>query len=181
MPTPPSFAGLKLRSGGAAMDVTVRHLGATPIRLGGADVYAALSRGTIDGIVFPLAAVQEFKLQDLLKAGTLEENFGGFASVYAISDKRWNELPDSVRTLLQQAGEQTIQHACKLLEAEEDPAVASLRAAGVALQPLSPADHAKVKDALRPVQAEWAQALDARGLPGSEVMRDFLAALPPSQ
>ncbi len=170
--------GLKLRSGGAAMDVTVRHLDGTPIRLGGADVYSALSRGTIDGVVFPLAAVREFKLDELLRAGTLGENLGGFASVYAISEKRWNALSEDVRKVLDEAGEQTVLHACTLLEAEEQPAVDRLREAGLVLQPLSPADHAKVLEALRPVQSEWATGLDARGLPGSEVLRAFLAALP---
>lgn len=172
------WRGLKLRSGGPAMDVTVRHLGASPIRLGGADVYAALSRGTIDGIVFPLAAVQEFKLQELLKQGTLHENFGGFASVYAISEKRWQALSPPVQELLTQAGEETVAQACKMLEQEEAPAVGSLRQAGIAMQPLSAGDHEHVHEALEPVQQEWAAGLDARGLPGTEVLKAFLAALP---
>ena len=168
--------GLKLRSGGPAMDVTVRHLGATPIRLGGADVYSALSRGTIDGVVIPLAAVSEFKLQELLKSGTLGENLGGFASVYAISDP----LPQAVRDILTDSGEKTVLHACQSLEQEEAPAVDGLRKAGLDLQPLSPEDHAKVQADLKPVQAEWAAGLDARALPGTQVLQAFLAALPPA-
>lgn len=172
--------GLKLRSGGPAMDVTIRHLNATPIRLGGADVYSALSRGTIDGVVFPIAALKEFKLDELLQAGTLGENFGGFASVYAISQKRWDALPEAVRKMLADAGEKTVQHACKMLEAEEQPAVDALAKAGLPLRRLAPADHARVQDELRPVQSEWAKGLDARGLPGSDVLKAFLAAMPPA-
>ena len=170
--------GLKLRSAGGAMDITIRQLSAVPIRLGGPDVYSALSRGTIDGVVFPLSPVLEFKLQDQLKSGTIGENFGGFATTYSISEKRWNALPEDIRKIMTDAGADATRHACAMLDRDNGPAEEALRKAGLAMAKLPAADHEAIRELLKPIQAEWAKGIDARGLPGSEILKDFLAAIP---
>jgi TRAP-type C4-dicarboxylate transport system substrate-binding protein len=171
--------GLKLRSAGGAMDITIRRLSAVPIRMGGPDVYSALSRGTIDGVVFPLLPVLEFKLQDHLKAGTIGENFGGFATTYSISERRWNALPADIRKIMTEAGEDATRHACDMLDRDNSPAEDVLRKAGLTMAELPAADHAAIRELLRPVQTDWAKGVDARGLPGSEILKAFLAAVPP--
>jgi TRAP-type C4-dicarboxylate transport system substrate-binding protein len=174
--------GLKLRSGGSAQDITIRDIGAVPVRMAGPEVYEALSRGTLDGIVFPLQAALDFKLDAFLKSGTVGQNFGGFATTYSISEANWNKLPPDVQKAFDQASEETVQHACAALDADNSgPAVDKLKAAGVNLRPLPAAEEAKVKMMLQPVHEQWAKGLDARGLPGSEVLKTFLAAIPPAQ
>ena len=42
--------GLKLRSTGGAQDLTLRALGAVPVRMAAPDAYESLSRGTMDGL-----------------------------------------------------------------------------------------------------------------------------------
>ncbi len=172
--------GLKLRSAGGAMDLTIRRLDAMPIRMGGADVYPALSRGTIDGIVFPLSPVLEFKLEEHLKFGTIGENFGGFATTYSMSEKRWNALAPAIQKAMVAAGEETTRYACAMLDRDNGPAVDALRKAGLRMARLPPADHMKIIELLKPVQAEWADGLDRRGLPGSATLKAFLAAIPPT-
>jgi TRAP-type C4-dicarboxylate transport system substrate-binding protein len=169
--------GLKLRSAGGAMDLTIRRLDAVAIRMGGADVYPALSRGTIDGIVFPLSPVLEFKLQDYLKYGTIGENFGGFAVTYSISEKRWDGLPKEVQQAMKEAGDETTRHACAMLDRDNGPAIDLLRKAGLQMSEMPAADHASIHERLAPVQAEWADALEKRGLPGHETLNAFLAAI----
>jgi TRAP-type C4-dicarboxylate transport system substrate-binding protein len=170
--------GLKLRSAGGAMDLTIRRLDAVPIRMGGADVYPALSRGTIDGVVFPLSPILEFKLQDYLKYGTIGENFGGFAVTYSISEKRWDSLPNEVQQAMSAAGEETTRHACAMLDRDNGPAIELLRKAGLQMAEMPAADHASIHERLAPVQAEWADGLEKRGLPGHETLNAFLAAIP---
>ena len=160
------------------MDITIRRLSAVPIRMGGPDVYSALSRGTIDGIVFPLSPVLEFKLQEQLKAGTIGENFGGFATTYSMSERRWNALPEDLRQIMTKAGEEATRHACAMLDRDNGPAEDVLRKAGLAMAELPAADHAAISELLKPVQTDWATSVDARGLPGSETLKAFLAAIP---
>lgn len=174
--------GLKLRSGGSAQDIAIRNLGAVAVRMAGPEVYEALSRGTLDGIVFPLQATLDFKLDSFLKNGTVAQNFGGFATTYSISGANWAKLPPGVQKAFDQASEETVKHACAALDADNSGSAATkLKAAGVNLQPLPPAEEAKVKEMLRSVHEEWAKGLDARGMPGSEVLKTYLAAIPAAQ
>src|SRR3546814_11068627 len=46
-----TFEGLKIRSSGGAKELAVRKIGAVPISMSTPEVYEALSRGTIDGML----------------------------------------------------------------------------------------------------------------------------------
>ena len=169
--------GLKLRSGGGAMDLTVLKLKATPVRLPGPDIYESLSRGTLDGLVFPLAAVLQFNLQNFLKSGTVGENFGGFAVTYVMAESKWKQLSPAAQKAMLDAGEATTRHACSMADRDNEPSLAKLRERGIAMNPLPAAEQAKVKEAVKPVLVDWAEQLDKRGKPGSEVLKAFTDAL----
>lgn len=80
-----SLKGLKLRTTGGAMDIMVRKIGAAPVQMAGPEVYDPLSRGTLDGLVFPCSGVLGYHLQTLTKWGTEGMNFGSFVYNYVIS------------------------------------------------------------------------------------------------
>lgn len=169
--------GRKLRSGGGAMDLAVKQIGAVPVRIAGPDVFEALNRGTIEGLVFPLAAVLQFNLQGPLRYMTQGENFGGFAVTYVISEKRWSQLPATVRTAMLEAGEATTKHACAMADKDNQPAFEKLRAAGVQPVTLSAKDRAEIKALIAPVNHQWAEQLDKRGRPGSRVLKEYVEAV----
>lgn len=172
------FGGKKLRSGGAAQDLTIEAIGAVPVRMGGAEVYEALSRSTLDGAVFPLQSAIDFRLTEVLKAATRGQNFGGFATTYAISLDDWGKLPDDVNKVMEEAGEATVEHACAALDADDrGPAIQRMTEQGVKVAelPANVADEVKAK--LASVNEEWAASIDKRGLPGTEVLKAFLGAL----
>jgi len=169
--------GQKLRSGGGAMDLTVRRLDAVPVRLAGPDVYESLARGTLDGLVFPFAATLQFNLQDNIKYATIGENFGGFAVVYVMSEAKWRQLSPTLQKAMTEAGEATTRHACAMGERDIQPAIDKLRERGVQMVTLSAADKATLKTTLEPVHRDWAEALDKRGRPGTEVLDAFNKAV----
>lgn len=172
------LAGKKLRSGGAAQDLTVEAIGGVPVHMGGADVYEALSRGTLDGAVFPLQSAIDFRLTEVLKAATRGQNFGGFATTYAISLTDWGKLPDDVKAVMEEAGEATVEHACAALDADDHgPAVARMEEQGVKVSELPAEVAAGIKAKLAAVNQQWAASIDKRGLPGTEVLHAFLDAL----
>lgn len=174
--------GIKLRSGGSAQDITIRALGAVPVRMAGPEVYEALSRGTLDGIVFPLQAALDYKLDKNLKTGTVGQNFGGFATTYSISLANWNKLSPEIQKAFDQASEETVKHACEALDADNSgPAASKLKAAGVELRPLSDSDDKAVRQLLNSVHEEWAKGLDGRNMPGAEILKAYTAAIPQSQ
>ena len=99
-----SLEGLKLYSPGGAKDLTVRKVGAVPVRMETADIYQALTRGTIDGALISYASILAYHLPGLVHAGTYGENLGTGVVDYAISRSRWDALPPDVRTAMADAG-----------------------------------------------------------------------------
>jgi TRAP-type C4-dicarboxylate transport system substrate-binding protein len=172
-----SIQGLKLRTGGGLQDISIKSLGAVPVRIAGADVYESMARGTLDGLVFPLSSIEQFKLQEHVKFSTQGQNFGSFASTYVISDRKWNSLPADVRAIMDKVGLETSMQACAKIGADQGPAMERLKAAGVRFIDLSAADKAKIEESLRPVGQQWAKQLDDRGQPGTAVLNAFLEEL----
>ncbi len=172
-----SFAGLKLRSTGGAMDIMVRKLGAVPVRMAGPDVFEALSRGTLDGIVFPLAAVLVYDLQGLTRYSTQDENFGSTVLNYVISEERWKKLPPDVQRIMIEEGEAATRHNCAMVDADQKAAIEKLKKAGVTMVALPENARKELNGTMATVANEWASDLDRRGKRGGEALKAFRSAL----
>jgi TRAP-type C4-dicarboxylate transport system substrate-binding protein len=172
-----SFQGLKLRSAGPGMDLAIRNLGAAPIRIGATEVHEALSRGTIDGSIYPAASVLQYDLTPFVKHGTRGENFGSVVISYAISEKRWKQLPPNVQKAMTDIGDEATQRTCKLLDADDAASADKLKAKGMAFAEFSAADKQKIASALAPVAQQWASNMDKKGKSGTETLKAFRAAI----
>src|SRR3546814_8735514 len=64
--------GLKLRSTGGAMDIFARKIGAIPVRMAAPEARESLSRGTLDGLIFPNESVMSYDLQSRSEEHTSE-------------------------------------------------------------------------------------------------------------
>lgn len=171
------MSGLKIRTTGGAMDITMERLDAVPVRMPGPEILEALERGTIDGGVFPPASVLANDWEGTLAHGTVGASFGSFVLTYSISEERWNALPDEIRQIMSDAGEEATLRTCRQVDADLQTAIEDLRAAGVTMERLPEAEQMRIDEALAGVSGAWAEDLDAQGQPGSEVLDAFLAAL----
>lgn len=172
-----SFKGLKLRSTGGSKEIATRLVGAVPISIPAPETREALSRGTLDGVLFPHSSVLPYEIQPFLKYGTQNTNFGSFVVTYTISQSRWEKLSPEVQTALATAGEEATLHGCEVadrLDGEDKKTIAN---AGVKFVDLPPADAAKVTELMATVSDEWANALEARGRPARAILEAFRAAL----
>ena len=172
-----SVKGLKLRTAGGAMEIMARKLGIVPVRMPGPEVYESLSRGTLDGLVFPLANVMEYDLQGLVRYTTVGQNFGSFVHNFMISEKRWKELPADVQEVMDRVGVEMTREACKKIDADVAPAIETLKKAGVTVVDLPSEDVARIKPVLAEVGEEWAAELDRRERPGTATLKAFSDAL----
>lgn len=62
--------GLRIRSPGAVQNEVLQSLGAVPINMGAGDVYDALERGVIDGVLIGDSAIPSFSLHEVLRYRT---------------------------------------------------------------------------------------------------------------
>lgn len=168
-----ALQGLKLRTGGGVQDTSMEEIGAVPVRIAGPEIYESLSRGTLDGLVFPLPSIFQYRLEEMVSYSTRDQHFGSFTVTYSISLSKWNALPEDIRDILAAAGEATTRHACEAVQADIGPAMDKLRAAGVEFVTLSEEDSAEIRRRLSPVAEDWATQLDDRGLAGTETLAAF--------
>lgn len=173
----PDVKGVKLRSTGGAQDLTLRTIGATPVRMAAPETYEALSRGTLDGVLFPLDSVIAYDVQKLLKYSTANGRFGSFIVAYSIGDKAWKKLPESVQTVMMQVADEINASACAAVERQDAEIRQKLKDAGIQFTAMPDAFEKRVTEKLQDVAAQWAKTLDGRGKKGSQALAEFGAAV----
>ncbi len=171
------FKGLKLRTAGGAQAALVRALGGVPVNMAAPETYESLSRGTIDGVIFPAASLIAYDLAGRLKSATQDVSFGTVVLTYSMSQKRFQGFAPNVRDAMLKAGVAASQHVCRWLDDSLAGNKQKITAAGVTFFSLGADDQRKLAEASSAVQRDWAQQLDKRGKPGTEVLEAYMSAL----
>ena len=169
--------GLKLRSTGGAQDLTLRAIGSVPVRMAAPDAYESLSRGTMDGLLFPLESVVAYGADKLVKYSTDGLGFGSFIVSYSISDNVWKKLPPEIQKTMIDVAEQMLPVVCQQIQKADNDTKKSLEAAGIRFETLQADASAKFKDLMKGVAKAWSEGLDARGKRGSDALKEFDAAV----
>jgi TRAP-type C4-dicarboxylate transport system substrate-binding protein len=167
-------AGLKLRSTGGAQDLTLRAIGAVPVRMAAPEAYESLSRGTMDGLLFPLESVVAYGADKLVKYSTDGLGFASFVVAYSISDAAWKKLSPEIQKAMTDAAEEMLPTVCQEVQKADETVKKNMEAAGVRFETVQ-ADQ--FKEVLKGVAKTWADGLDARGKRGSDAIREFEAAI----
>jgi TRAP-type C4-dicarboxylate transport system substrate-binding protein len=172
----PDVTGLKLRSTGGAQDLTLRAIGSVPVRMAAPEAYESLSRGTMDGLLFPLESVVAYGADKLVKYSTDGLGFGSFIVSYSISESAWKKLSPEVQKAMIEVADEIIPSACKQVQKADDETKKSLEAT-VRFETLPPDVSAKFRDLLKGVAKTWSEGLDARGKRGSDALKEFEATV----
>lgn len=170
------LVGMKLRTTGGAQDALVVKLKGVPVRMAAPDMHESLSRGTVDGMIFPASSVLSYSLEGLVKSAITGENFGSAVLTFMMSESRWRQLPEPVRDAMAKAGDATTRRICAYADRELTVDMEKVRAKGAVTTPLSAEDRVRLAAASAAARAEWAEALDGRGKAGTEVLRAFAEA-----
>ena len=171
------FSGLKLRAASGGQAILVERLGAAPINMSGPDIYESISRGTIDGILFPVTGIVGYDLGEKVRYAITGENFGDVVTFHAMPLDKWEALPDDVKAAMEEAGNAATQNACERLQEDADKNAQQLMDAGVTFAALSETASAELATIQSEVAAAWAKGMDDRGLGGTEALEAFRAAL----
>ncbi len=91
----------------------------------------ALSRGTIDGMLFPYSSIFSYDVQDQIKSASVGANFGSFVVTYVISEKRWKTLTSEVQQAMLRIGRETTERGCGISQHNELQDQEKLKARGV--------------------------------------------------
>jgi TRAP-type transport system periplasmic protein len=163
-PTKPltDISGLKFIASGKIPTEVVQRLGGSPLSIGLTDSYQALQRGTADGIDFPMAALPDFKL-DEVTTYHITAAFGGGPGGVWMAKAKYDALPANGRKILDDnSGEAQSRRAGVILDQLGAKVKADLSGrAGQSVVSLSDEQTKKWGAALRPVAEDWAATDDA--------------------
>jgi TRAP-type C4-dicarboxylate transport system substrate-binding protein len=93
------LAGAKFRVPSKIAAQAIQLLGGTPISMTGGEMYEALQRGTVDGVVTSWAGFEPYKLAEVTTYH-LEVPIAGISSMHFMSRKKFDSLPKDVQDVL---------------------------------------------------------------------------------
>lgn len=162
--------GLKLRTPGSIMSKVLKQLGAVPVPMPITEVYTALERKTIDGICGPWEIMPPFKFYELIKYVTVADIYT--LTFFEVMNKdKYNALPDNLKRVIDEnSGLKMSIEAGRAYDMADKPAYELSLKKGIEVYTLPPQERSEWIEAAKPVEADWLKDMEAKGLPGKEVL-----------
>lgn len=171
------LSGLKIRANGSAMNKTMITLGAVPVRASSPELYDAVSRGTVDGALFTMNALEQYSLEQVFNYMVEGPQLGSAGIIIAMNEKNWNSLSPETQKIMMDAGEMTRKRLCKWMD-DDDQSVRDKLVSEGKLKPttLTADQVAEWGKEVSSVADGWASELDAVGLKATAVLDAFRKA-----
>ncbi|MCP5268751.1 MAG: TRAP transporter substrate-binding protein [Zoogloeaceae bacterium] len=158
--TPADFKGLKMRiQSSKVLESQMRNLGSLPQMMAFSEVYQALQTGVVDGTENPHSNLYTQKMFEVQKHMSLTEH--GYLGYAVITNKKfWDGLPADVRGQLEQAMKEATEYANKIAKAENDEALAKVKASGkTEIHTPTAAERAELKKVLVKTHSDMASRI----------------------
>ncbi|ARD47968.1 TRAP transporter substrate-binding protein DctP [Sporosarcina sp. P33] len=134
---PKDIKGIKARVTGDALNKSISALEGTPINLTASEFYEAFDRGVYDSLVLNATSMNDYGFSELAKYGTDGISFGGLATGLIINENVYQKLPEDIKEIFLQVGDEVTEDYAKFLDEENDAVKEELRAAGITVRELT--------------------------------------------
>jgi TRAP-type C4-dicarboxylate transport system substrate-binding protein len=168
------LAGLKLRASGRMMAKTLSALGAIPVAMPPPQITESVAKGVIDGALSAWEQVVPFKLDEVTRyhvEPAAGQPFPASAVVMLLMNKaRYDALPADLKAVVDRwSGAALVDLFGQVWSEETEAGRKRVAETGHVVQRWSERDVAAMLKATAPVEAEWVQQMDAKGLHGKEL------------
>jgi TRAP-type transport system periplasmic protein len=163
--------GLRIKANAENADI-VKVLGASPVTMPVTEAYDSLSRGVIDGALFPIEALQGFKIGEVVK--TVIENYGVsyMTSMYCIMNKdKWNAISPADQKAIEKLNDEYVEKFGKKWVESDNNAMAFAKGKGVTFLTVSKDEDAATAKKMQPILDDYVKMTKAKGLPGAEALK----------
>jgi TRAP-type C4-dicarboxylate transport system substrate-binding protein len=168
------FDGKKIAAAGSTLPKWLEPIGAVPVSMPGADRYVSLQRKTVDGSMLPMSSAEGDRHYEVAKYYTYLDLGAPSIMYLIISQDLWDSLTSSERDIFLQAAEETQEWLPAEYAKQQAEGVATFEEAGVTFYTMSETDKAAWAQALPDLPAQWAQEMEAQGLPGWEIVETYI-------
>jgi TRAP-type transport system periplasmic protein len=161
--------GLKIRATGAISDV-VKALGAVPVPIEMPDVYEALRRQVIDGIMVDLSTLKYWKFAEVEKYVTASWRLGtGYTFYFVMNRNKWNSLPPDIQKIFTEVSFEIMNKQAALWNEMDIEGRDLLKSIGGQVLPLSDSEAARWVRTVEPVIGTYKKDMAARGHKAAEI------------
>lgn len=170
---PDTWAGLDIRTSGSTQAMTARSLGAVGVSIPGPEVYTALERTRLDGVLFPLASVPGYNLQEIVSHISKNGSFGGYSFVMVIQKARFDALSDTAKTAMFEAGQEIALHVAAAQDASIEKLVEEWTANEIEVYNFTDEELASLKAAMAEVSADWLERVGGGSDTAKAVLEEY--------
>ena len=176
------LAGMKISAPGV-LGSWLRGTGANAVDGSLTSYYTDVQTGVSDGVLSLALGVLPIKLYEVAPYINRFDAGGAFSGAIAINLDSWNSLPQKVQDAMIEAGRYyTASHGRDLVERHEAALdrmveVGAGQSVPVQIVEMPEGELAKWAGMLPNIAREWAEPLDARGVPASEFLAAYMEAL----
>jgi len=164
--------GLKLRCYGSNAKF-VGLLGGAPVAMPMPEVYDALAKGVVDGLLSSYEALQGFRTGEHVKCTT--ENLGtaySAAFVVAMNKKKFESFPADVQKTIDEMSQEYIEKYGQMWTEIDAAGKEWLKGRGVEFISLSSEEEARwYEQGAKPLVEEYIKEMKAKGMPGDEAVK----------
>ncbi|WP_068112261.1 TRAP transporter substrate-binding protein [Tropicimonas marinistellae] len=171
---PADWDALDVRTSGSTQAMTARALGAVGISIPGPEVYTAVERGRLDAVLFPLASVPGYKLNEVVSHISTNGSFGGYSFIMVVKSDLFDSLPEDAQAEMLRLGDETAMHVAQAQDASVSGLIEEWKAQGIDTYEFDADELAILTDALGAVSADWAERI---GGDQAQAVLDSYAAL----
>ncbi len=166
--------GLRLRAPSELLAV-LKHLGADPVDMPMGEVYSALAKGVLDGVVAPADTLRSLHFAEVANYfNTIKIPRGAYAA-RAIGAKRWSELNAEERALLERSTAVWEAALARELTKADVAGFEAGREKGVEFHDVSPEAQARFAQIYAADSEARARELSRFGIDGLAIFRDARA------
>ena len=160
--------GLKIRCTGLATKI-VEALGATPVAMPKGDQYDAMNKGVVDGTVSTPNELLGWKVAEVSKYSTLLLDVGYVTTMFIVmNNEKWKSLPPDIQKIFTDVSSEWVEYTGKAWNTIEIEGFRYGKKVGHTFIYLTSQEQERWRNAVKPLEANYIKAMQAKGLPGKE-------------
>ena len=154
--------------------------GAVPVDGGLTTYYTQISTGVADGVLTILTGAPPYRIHEVAPYITLVGIGAQVTGGMAINLDTWNRLPEDVRSVIEQLGEEYSKGVASQVSARYESGLTAMQnddSVNVVVTELPAAEKQRWIDGLPNLAARWVEASEARGVPAGAVLEIWMDAV----
>ena len=155
----------------------IQMLGGNPVRMPISELFEALNKGIVEGVVLPLESLESNKLADLVSYSVPLNISGAYCPHTYIREESYNKLTDDQKAIFDQLSYERGQNQVDSLSAWDQVGVDYATEQGVVFNTLSDEDYATITSCMEQIALDAVETLNDAGYDGQAIYDNARAIL----